>query len=254
MFVAQQTLNILSLAWMGIALIIFPLLLKVRAPYGRHTRQGWGPMMSNRLGWFVMEFPSFAIILYYYLRSVNIHSLYLHLVFLLWLFHYLHRSFIFPFMTRTKGKKIPVVIILMGLVFNVVNAFLNGAYMSQFFDGQDHTWPVFLRLGLGLALFVAGMYINIRADYMLISLRRSASNGYKIPRGWLFEYVSCPNYFGEMMEWLGFAILAWNLPALSFFVWTVANLLPRALSNHRWYLEHFPDYPRGRKAVIPFVL
>ncbi len=254
MFLTYRALNLLSLIWMAVAFVIFPLLLKVRAPYGRHTRTTWGPMMSNRLGWFVMEAPSLLIILFFYVKSHNISSLYLNVVFWLWIFHYFHRALVFPFMTRTKGKKIPVVIVLMGMTFNFVNATLNGAYMSQFFDGQHITPVMFVRLFVGLLFFATGMYINIKADYMLINLRRSTSNGYKIPRGWLFEYVSCPNYFGEMLEWMGFAILAWNLPALSFFVWTVANLLPRAMANHRWYHEHFPDYPEDRKAVIPFVL
>ncbi|MGL5956334.1 MAG: 3-oxo-5-alpha-steroid 4-dehydrogenase, partial [Brevinema sp.] len=40
----------------------------------------------------------------------------------------------------------------------------------------------------------------------------------------------------------------------AFFLWTVANLLPRALTSHRWYLDHFPDYPKDRKALIPFLL
>lgn len=254
MFLSNHTLNVLSIAWMAIALVIFPLLLKVRAPYGRHTKTTWGPMISNQLGWFVMEIPSFLIILFFYIKSNNITSFYLNIVFWLWLFHYIHRAMIFPFMTRTKGKKIPVVIVLMGMFFNFVNAFLNGAYMAYYFDGHSITLVMFVRLSVGLLLFVLGMYINIRSDYMLINLRKTGETGYKVPHGWLFEYISCPNYFGEMLEWLGFAVLAWNLPALSFFVWTVANLLPRALSNHRWYYEKFPDYPSERKAVIPFIL
>jgi 3-oxo-5-alpha-steroid 4-dehydrogenase 1 len=48
--------------------------------------------------------------------------------------------------------------------------------------------------------------------------------------------------------------MCWNLPALSFAVWTAANLIPRSLSHDRWYRERFPNYPRERKAVIPFVL
>ena len=70
----------------------------------------------------------------------------------------------------------------------------------------------------------------------------------------MFRYVSCPNHFGEIVEWAGFAVMCWNLPALSFAVWTAGNLIPRALSHHRWYRERFPDYPPERKAVIPFVL
>jgi protein-S-isoprenylcysteine O-methyltransferase Ste14 len=66
--------------------------------------------------------------------------------------------------------------------------------------------------------------------------------------------VSCPNYLGEIVEWTGFALLTWSLPAVSFAAWTVANLVPRALAHHRWYRERFPDYPRRRKALIPGLL
>ena len=78
-----------------------------------------------------------------------------------------------------------------------------------------------------------------------------AGGGYVIPRGGMFRYVSAPNYLGEMMEWLGFAIATWSLTGLSFFVWTVANLGPRAFANHRWYKNRFPDYPPERRALIP---
>jgi len=66
--------------------------------------------------------------------------------------------------------------------------------------------------------------------------------------------VSCPNLFGEIVEWSGFAMMCWNLPALSFAIWTAANLIPRAISHHRWYRQRFADYPAARKAVIPFIL
>ncbi len=253
MLISRQLVNEVAIIWMGIAAAVFILLLKVKAPYGRHTKTTWGPLISNQMGWFLMEIPSFLIILYFYLESPNIHSVYLNLVFFLWLFHYFHRALIFPFMTRTKGKKIPLVIVVMGLFFNFVNAYLNGVYMAYYFEiGSLDFWTV-LRLFAGLLIFISGMFINIRSDYLLISLRKD-SNGYKIPREWLFEYVSCPNYLGEILEWLGFAILAWNLAALSFFVWTVANLLPRALANHKWYFEYFDNYPEKRKALIPWIL
>jgi 3-oxo-5-alpha-steroid 4-dehydrogenase 1 len=96
------------------------------------------------------------------------------------------------------------------------------------------------------------MFINIGTDNRLIALRKNGS-GYQIPRGWLFEYISCPNHFGEVIEWTGFAIVAWNLPALSFAVWTVSNLVPRALNHHEWYKEKFDDYPKERKAVLPYL-
>lgn len=97
------------------------------------------------------------------------------------------------------------------------------------------------------------MFINLRSDNILIGLRAPGESGYRIPHGFLFRYVSSPNLLGEIIEWAGFAIMAWNLPALSFLVWTYANLVPRARNHHQWYLRTFPDYPRERKVVFPWV-
>ena len=67
--------------------------------------------------------------------------------------------------------------------------------------------------------------------------------------------ISCPNHFGEIMEWLGFAIIVWNIGALSFALWTAFNLIPRSLNHHKWYNNYFGNYPKKkRKAVIPFIL
>lgn len=78
--------------------------------------------------------------------------------------------------------------------------------------------------------------------------------GYAIPRGGLFEYVSAPNYLGEMVEWVGWALAAWSLPTAAFAAFTVANLAPRGWRHHQWYRQRFPNYPRGRRALIPSVI
>ena len=70
----------------------------------------------------------------------------------------------------------------------------------------------------------------------------------------MYNYISCPNYFGEMIEWLGFSIMTLSLPALVFFIWTVANLFPRALATHNWYRKEFSEYPENRKAIIPYII
>jgi steroid 5-alpha reductase family enzyme len=88
---------------------------------------------------------------------------------------------------------------------------------------------------------------------LLLRLRKPGETGYKIPKSGLFRWVSCPNHFGEIVEWSGFALICWNLPALSFAIWTAANLIPRAVSHHNWYREKFEDYPLRRKAVLPFL-
>jgi protein-S-isoprenylcysteine O-methyltransferase Ste14 len=65
--------------------------------------------------------------------------------------------------------------------------------------------------------------------------------------------VTCPNYLGEILEWLGFALATWSLAGLAFALYTAANLAPRAFANHRWCREQFPDYPKNRKALFPFL-
>jgi hypothetical protein len=58
---------------------------------------------------------------------------------------------------------------------------------------------------------------------------------------------------GEVLEWAGFALVAWNLPALTFAVWTYANLVPRAKNHHDWYHSKFVEYPKKRKIIFPLI-
>lgn len=77
---------------------------------------------------------------------------------------------------------------------------------------------------------------------------------YKIPHGGLFQYISCANFFGEIIEWLGYAIASSSLAGWAFLVFVCANLIPRGMAHHQWYLDKFKDdYPKNRYAVIPFV-
>lgn len=43
-------------------------------------------------------------------------------------------------------------------------------------------------------------------------------------QGGMFEYVSGANFFGEIVEWAGFAIAAWSLPAAAFALFTFFNI------------------------------
>lgn len=239
--------------WIAVAILIFFLLLKITAPYGRHTSRAWGPLISNKWGWLMMELPALIVLVIFIYPVINIISAVSWVMMGLFALHYIHRVFIFPFRIHTKGKKMPIIIVLSAIVFNIMNGFSLGYYFGHFANYTDE-WPTDIRFIAGGTVFFAGMLINWRADDKLIHLRKPRETDYKIPRGGLFEKISCPNLFGELVEWLGFAILCWNLPALAFFIWTAANLIPRALAHHQWYKEKFSDYPTERKAVFPWLL
>jgi len=244
----------LVIAWLIIAGLTFLLLFFVRAPYGRYTRKGWGPMIDRRLGWIIMETPSLAgFLLFFALGDRNNGAVYL--VFLgLWSVHYFHRSFIFPFQMRGNKKSQTLAPVAMAVFFNIGNAYINGRWIFSLGPGYTESWLIDPRFMVGLSLFVAGFVICKHSDHVLAKLRGPGETGYKVPEGGLFRFVSCPNYFGEIVEWTGWAIATWSLAGLTFAVWSFANLFPRALSHHRWYKKEFADYPAGRKAVIPFVI
>lgn len=225
--------------------------LALAAPYGRHWRAGWGAALPSRIGWFAMETVSLVVFAGLFLSGAAPKSTLAWVLFTAWAVHYVNRSLIFPW--RMRPRPIPLAIVLAAAFFNLVNASLNGAYLGSVAYLPNWVWDP--RFQAGLMLFLAGAALNVWADERLLGLReRAGATGYAVPRGGMFELVSCPNHLGEIVEWTGFALMCWNLPALSFAIWTAANLVPRALSHHRWYRERFADYPAGRRAVIPLLL
>ncbi len=141
----------------------------------------------------------------------------------------------------------------MAFLFNCANGFINGYGVFHVYS-YDTSWLWTWQFTCGIALFAAGFAINKTADEKFRRFGKQNRGEYVLPQGWLFEYISCPHYLGELIEWGGWAFMTWSLPGLAFFVFTFANLFPRAISSHKWYKKNFPDYPPQRKAIIPFII
>lgn len=224
----------------------------IAAPYGRYTRAGWGPVIPARLGWVLMESPAVFALLGFHLTGESPLQPGAIALLGLWLLHYCNRTFIFPFRMRADGKTMPVLIAAMAIGFNLFNAYLNGRWLAV--EGRYPTsWLMEPRFIIGAVIFLIGFGINVWSDAVLRGLRGPNDRGYSIPRGGLYELIACPNYFGELLEWLGFSLAAWSLAGLAFAAYTAANLVPRARAHWRWYRETFPDYPKTRRALIPWV-
>jgi 3-oxo-5-alpha-steroid 4-dehydrogenase 1 len=243
----------LLMGWFILAIVIFVALFFFAAPYGRHNRRGWGSATDSRVGWIVMEAASPLLFVACFVIGSNAVTITELVLLAAWEAHYIHRAFIYPFSLSNRDKRMPIAIICSGIFFNGVNAYLNGRYVFTFSAGYTNQWLLDPRFGVGLALFIIGFIINRQADHTLRNLRKPDEAGYKIPYGGLYRWVSCPNYLGEIVTWVGWAVATWSLPGLSFAVWTVANLAPRARAHHAWYRNNFPDYPAGRKALMPGV-
>ncbi len=244
-----------ALTWLviGLAPVIAIVLVFISAPYGRHERDGWGFTIPSRLGWVGMEAVAALGFAGVYLAGQHRAGSEPLVLLGVWQIHYLHRAFVYPFRARLAGKRMPAAIALMAIVFNSINAYVNARWISELGRYGDELLAA-PRLWLGIGVFAIGLVINIHSDSVLFGLRRPGETGYRIPRGGLYRWVSSPNYLGELIEWLGWAIATWSLAGLAFFLFTAANLVPRAVTNHRWYRRTFEDYPAERRALFPGLL
>jgi protein-S-isoprenylcysteine O-methyltransferase Ste14 len=247
----QALFNLLLFALFFFAMVTATVLFFVTAPYGRHIRKGWGPTLDNRLGWIVMEAPAPLVFALCFLVSEYRGSPTAWVFLLMWEVHYVYRAFIYPLQLRGSGKRMPVIVAAIGFLFNALNGYLNGRYLYSFSGGYPNDWLIDPRFVAGLLFFVTGYAINRQSDRTLHRLRGNGEPGYAIPYGGFYRWVSSPNYFGEIIQWFGWALATWSLVGLMFAVWTAANLAPRAFSHHRWYREYFVDYPPERKALLP---
>ena len=249
----MENFYIFLFIWVAIGLITFVYLFYENAPYGRHIKDGWGIKIPARFGWVVMESP--CVILMVVLALIVREQLeMIHKIFLcIWLAHYIHRTFIYPFVIEMTNPKMPISIALSAFFFNIINVNIQAFGVFYFTQYSDDwlTSPAFI---IGLSVFLFGMFINIKSDYIINSMKRNKGPGYHIPDQFLYKYLSAPNYFGEIIEWLGWAILTFSISGFVFLIWVIANLFPRAIAHHKWYKDKFDNYPKGRKAIIPGII
>lgn len=248
--------NIFLLIMTIIAVIVFVALYFVTAGYGVFYNKKWGFAIPNKIGWILMESPVFIAMILLCVLSERDTNLVCLIFLILFEIHYFHRSFIFPFLIRGKSV-MPLSVILMGMVFNTLNALMQGGWIfyvspENMYEISWLTTPQFI---IGTLIFFAGMIINIHSDYIIRHLRKPGDTKHYLPKKGMFRYVTSANYFGEFVEWLGFAILTWSLSGAVFALWTFANLAPRAAKIYDNYKKEFGDELDTKKVkrIIPFI-
>ena len=251
-----ETFRLFLWAMIALAMVVFIVLFFVNAGYGIFRTAKWGMFIPNKIGWVIMEAPVSILIFLFWYFSDRGGMLVPFLFFLFLQIHYVRRAFIFPFRMRGKSK-MPIGIVLMGITFNILNTFMQGYWIfhlsppSLYADAWLQT-PQFIG---GTLLFFTGFFINVDSDRRIRNLRPLGDTKHYLPRGGMFEYVTSANYFGELIEWTGFAIATWSMSGWVFVIWSFANLVPRANAIYEKYNQVFADEMDGKnlKRVIPFI-
>ena len=244
-----------------LAVILFILLQFITPAYGMTFNSRWGMSVNSKLGWCIMESPVFISMLVLYIVSLTLHikpfNIVTFIIFIFFQAHYFQRSIIFPLLMKSISK-MPISIIALGFIFNTCNAYMQGGWLF-FFSPADYypiSWLWSPQFIIGTILFFAGMIVNIHSDRVIRSLRRSKIDAnYYIPQWGIFKYVNSANYFGEMVEWIGFAILSWSLSGWVFVLWTFANIVPRSKAVYERYSQFFGDdfIKLKRSKIFPFI-
>ena len=109
-----------------LALAVFVALHFVEAGYGYLFNRKFGPGIPNRIGWMAMESPVFIAMCILWLCSDRALEAGPLALFILFQSHYLQRAFVFPLLIRGRSQ-MPLGIVLMGMVFNTLNALMHFA-------------------------------------------------------------------------------------------------------------------------------
>ena len=245
------------LLWLmtAMAVVVFVSLYFVDAGYGKMISPKWGWAVNNKVAWVLMEAPVFFVMLYFWLTADDMWAVAPLVMFLLFELHYFQRSFVFPFLLKGKSK-MPVAIMTMGIIFNCINGYIQGMWIFRL-SGNMYTaeWLTSPQFIIGAVIFFVGLAINWHSDYVIRHLRKPGDTRHYLPQKGMYRYVTSANYFGEIVEWTGFAILTWSFAGLVFLIWTCANLVPRANSIYHKYEKEFADEfdSKKLKRVFPYV-
>ena len=258
----------------------------VLAPYGgtQSTQPShiptwmWGPKINSKLGWYIMELPALfaavGTVVYFDVEDYMHSPMHCQFAVGLYLVHYFNRGVLFPSKRGNVTSLESSATFVLGAFFNAGNAYAIVRYLTHFGLGAslvtaasaptplEQATP-FRIIGATVVFFI-GAGINMISDELLLRFSHEKKlepdpkvQQAMVPGGFfIFEYVTAGNYFGELMEWLGFFWLTYPSPASACFLYmTFCNLAPRAWSRHQRYKREIKGYTElNRCAIIPFVL
>lgn len=181
-----------------------------------------------------------------------------HLAVICWIFHYSKRILETLCVHRFSHATMP----FRNLFKNCSYYWLFGLYIGYYVNHPLYTPPSFgnTQIYTALAFFILAELGNLSIHLALRNLRPSGTTERKIPVATsnpftcLFNLVSCPNYTYEVISWISFSVMTQCLPAGLFTMAGLYQMTVWALGKHKNYKKEFPNYPKGRKSIVPFIV
>lgn len=221
-----------------------------------------GPQIGYRFVFLVEYFGPMLFVLLYALRPTFVFGAERHpwdwdkdkvalLGIACWLGHFLKREFETIFVHKFSRPTMP----FFNLFKNCGYYWTFGAVIGYPLCDPGFTPPSDEFVYTGLAIFIISEIGNLVCHLMLSNMRpKEGSNKRDIPRGFLFDLVSCPNYTFEVASWIGFSIMtmihfSWLFTLLGFI-----QMAEWANKKHKGYMKEYEEY-KGlrRKRIVPFI-
>jgi len=225
--------------------------------------------LGPQIGWSTVFLAEYAgplfVYLWFYTRpyifygegaATKPYAQVVHIAAACWALHYVKRLLETVFVHRFSHQTMP----LSNLFKNCGYYWGFAGYVAYHINHPLYTAPCCTQVYVSLGFFLLSEFGNLSIHLLLRDLRPPGTSERKIPYPnsnpltALFKYVSCPNYTYEFYSWLAFTVMTQCLPALLFCLAGVYQMSVWALGKHRNYKKEFEKYPRGRKAIIPFLL
>ncbi|ORX42069.1 hypothetical protein BCR36DRAFT_308747 [Piromyces finnis] len=217
------------------------------------TFKDLGPQISWR-NVFIVEYfgPLFIHPLFYccqklFYKSVVEHTPVQKICFLFIMIHFLKREFETICVHRFSNNSMPVKNIFKNSFHYWILSGVNMAYWIY--------RPGFASGHIPAVTSTYSEVSNLLTHIILRNLRPAGTRVRKIPYGYGFNHVTCPNYFFETLGWVAICLLTGSISSYIFTIVAFAQMYQWAVKKRRNYIKEFGDaFPKQRTAIIPFLL
>jgi hypothetical protein len=231
--------------FMAAALAISEATGRLRLPYSKF---GTGVGVNSRAGLALAYATPIFVYVALWIEGGAPQTPYHLLVLAAFLFHFVRRILEILFVSSYSRPTPLCALVTIALLYG--GAATSCAFFQVHTLGQTTSNPVFI---LGVLVFGLGELLNGYHHWLLARLRPPGGRTYGVPRGGLFGWAASPHYLGEILSFVGYAMMSDLLPVWGNALVVSAYLASRANTTLKWYQREMPlRIPSGWRRLVPF--